>query len=163
MRHFNAILIFVLFSFVSSFEIADEIKISKRFPKSWTQLSKTQNGFVVYDPCDGSTPTIKLNNFFLSINGQHESKEHSIEKFTRLSDSSYHITCDNSELSIVVKWLDRSKSKALWTIKLNNSLSTHIYKMVMCPTILSHKFRFIDNPCSTEKIGEEEFLSVENH
>ena len=40
----------------------------ENFSKHWVYMSRTKNGYVVYDPCDGQNPTIDIDNFRIRIN-----------------------------------------------------------------------------------------------
>lgn len=143
-----------------SFQFFDKTRsVKNKLPNSWTQLSRTENGYVVYRPCDGSTQTIAIEGLTLTINRQIESEQHKIESIVQQSDTTFNITCDNSQLNIHIKWLDKSKTKALW--KLDNSMTNDMVKWVMCPTKFKSKFPYVDNPCPNEKIKEKEFLPID--
>ena len=130
-----------------------------KIPQKWTQLSRSEKGYVVYQPCDGSTPTIVIQKSALIINWQLESDPHTIQNVQQTSDSTFEIDCDNSKLKIIVKWLNKEHSTALW--KFQHSEDGETRKWVMCPTKLKTQFPFVDNPCPTGKIKEKAFLPID--
>lgn len=134
--------------------------LNYNLPQNWTQLSRTETGFVVYDPCDGSTPTIKMAIPQLIINGQLESEQYIIMQLIK-HQTGFNIKCEG--LDIYVKWLDKKKIKAVWKFNYFNSNAVYNYKIVMCPAEYTNKFLFVNNPCPKGKIDEKKFLSVDHY
>ena len=146
-------------SLITSFQVVEKPLTAKpNFPNKWTRLERNENGYVVYQPCDGSTPTIVIKNSTLTMNWQLEPDEHILKDIFRISDTTFEISCDNSQFNIKVKWLDKEKTKALW--KFQYMGDSNIIKWVMCPTKLKNKFPYVDNPCPAGMKLEKIFLPV---
>ena len=143
-----------------SFRVQNKTQgVRTNFPNKWTQLSRTENGYVVYQPCNGSPPAITIKNSILTIYWQLEFEKHILKDIIRVSDTTFEITCDDSQYSIKVKWLDKEKTRALWKFQYLDD--SNIIKWVMCPTKLKTKFPYIDNPCPTDLISEKTFLPID--
>jgi hypothetical protein len=144
---------------ITSFQVVKKtLTVKPNFPNKWTRLERSENGYVVYQPCDGSTPTIEIKHLDLAINWQLEREEHNVKDIIRVSDTTFEITCDDSQFNIKVKWLDKEKTRALW--KFQYVGDSAIIKWVMCPTKLKTRFPYVDNPCPTEMKFEKIFLPV---
>ena len=159
MTNLKTISILVFASLVTAFQIRNKPYLSTKLPQKWTQLSRSENGYVVYQPCDGSTPTVEIKNSNLLINWQLESDLHTIKAILQTSDSTFKLDCDNANLDISVKWLNKEHLTALW--KFQYSGENKVLKWVMCPTKLKSRFPFVENPCPTGKIKEKTFLPID--
>lgn len=160
MRPFKIISLLLIVCLITAYQPKGKSLSPKaKLPSSWTQLNKSETGYVLYKPCDGSTPTVSIKGLSLIINWQLESEMHKIKNIIQVSDSVIKINCDNSNFIIIIKWLDKERTKALW--KFQNIDNNDIFKWVMCPTKFKSQFPFVDNPCPTEKIKEKVFLPID--
>ena len=125
--------------------------------KEWIKVEKDKNGYLIYDPCDGSNPTIKFDKGYLVINSTLESDKFSFEKFTRITgNKSFRLDAYNKEnktwFEIKAKIIDNKNGIVLW--ELSN------VKWLMTPIENRDKFRQIKNNCPREKKSELKFLPV---
>jgi len=161
------ILIFVFCSFI----LESTFNNTKYLHKLWTMLERDSIGYLVYNPCDGSTPKINIEgNRILTISGQLEKKEYKIKKITEPLNNNFLITCydkmenNNSYVIFQIKLVNKTHNLYLWTCitgfgNQNNLKDTT--KWIMTPSKYIDKFRKVDNPCKTEKKIEKAFLPVE--
>jgi hypothetical protein len=160
MTSFKTIGILLIVCLITAYQPKKEIlSVKVKLPNNWTQLSRNETGYVVYKPCDGSTPTVVINGSGLTINLQLESEKHTITSIYQVSDTTFEVSCDNSILNITIKWLDRDRTKALWKFK--NLGDNNTLKWIMCPTKIKFQFPIVDNSCPTEKIKEKVFLPID--
>lgn len=146
------------------------------FPKDWVMLERDSLGYLVYYPCDGSTPQIKINKDTLTIQWQNEEQKTLIEKFTRVTDDKFFIKCwgtiageDLLELPTInfeVRVVDRKRKLVHW--KWVRDFKPPVYirdstSWIMTPIDFIDDFRKVDNPCETMKKPEKEFLPIEYH
>lgn len=161
------ILIFVF----CSFNIETTFSNIKSLPKSWTMLERDSIGYLVYNPCDGSTPQINIEgNSTLTIRGQLEKTEYKIKKISEPVNNNFLISCQNitknnkSDVVFRIKLVDKSRYLYLWTCTTDFGSQTNLNdttKWIMTPSNCINKFRKVDNPCKTEKKIEKTFLPVE--
>ena len=142
----------------------------RKIPKTWKSLSaiqqewikveKDNHGYLIYEPCDGSTETIKFEKGFLMINGRIEGDRYYYEKFTLINgNSSFRLDASNLEskegFEIKAKIVDYKNGIVLW--ELNEE------KWLMTPKENFKSFRIIKNNCKTEKKPELQFLPIEDY
>ena len=126
--------------------------------KEWIKIEKDENGFLIYEPCDGNTETIKFENGNIEINWRIESEKYNYEKFTRIAgNSSFRLDANGIEnkksFEIKAKIVDYRNGIVLW--EFNGQ------KWFMTPKENYKSFRIVKNNCETEKKKELEFLDIE--
>ena len=125
--------------------------------KEWIKVEKDEKGYLIYDPCDGTTPTIKFDKEYIIINSIWESEKFSFEKFTRITgNKSFRLDAYNKEtktwFEIKAKIIDNKKGIVLWQFG--------DAKWLMTPIENKEKFRKINNDCIHNKTKELRFLPV---
>ncbi|HNP48831.1 MAG TPA: hypothetical protein PKK99_02800 [Bacteroidia bacterium] len=126
-------------------------------PKKWILVERDSLGYLIYDPCNGGTPIITIDNGYVTIYWQLDGPSKLvINKFTRLTgNKSFYINASdeggNMEFSAVLK--NDKEKLALWTFG--------DFKWVMTPYENKVEFRQVNNPCPTEMKPEKQFLPVE--
>ncbi|MDB5232460.1 MAG: hypothetical protein JWN76_3265 [Chitinophagaceae bacterium] len=139
-------------------------------------LERDSMGYLVYKPCDGSTPEINLESAgILTIQWQLEETKSRIKRFTQINTNNFLIKCSGTvengklmsvkpNISFQIRLVDKTRDLYLWTYIADYGRRINIKdttKWVMTPTKYIGNFRKVDNPCSTEKISEKIFLPVE--
>ena len=139
---------------------------NRKIPKSWKSLGSIQQnwikvekddkGYLIYEPCDGETPTIKLVKGDLHIKPQIEPEQvFTIVKFTR-TKSNKGLMIDiypgnNEEISSVyAEIIEPQNGLVLWEIGKE--------KLIMTPFENAINFRKIKNNCPDYKRGELKFI-----
>jgi hypothetical protein len=125
--------------------------------KEWIKIEQDEKGYLIYDPCDGATPTIKFDEGYIVINSGLESAKFNYEKFTRFTgNASFRLNAYNTEsktwFEIKAKIIDNKKGIVLWEFS--------GVKWLMTPIENKEKFRTIKNNCPTKKRKELKFLPV---
>jgi hypothetical protein len=143
-------------------------KINHReIPKTWISLKAIQNewikveidkdGYLIYQPCDGSTATIKFEKGEILINWGIEVQNYYIEKFTRIiGNTSFRLDASvngQKSFEIKVRIVDYINGIVVW--EFNGE------KWLMTPKENYKYFRIIKNNCITEKRPELSFLPIE--
>lgn len=142
-------------------EIAKTWKSLKAIQKDWIKVEKDKDGYLIYQPCDGETETIKLEGARLTINWRFEDAQiFELEKFTRLAkNDAFRADCYDVKNKIgfetKAKIVDYKNGIALWEINGN--------RWLMTPKENFKSFRIIKNNCETEKKKELDFLPIENY
>ena len=145
---------------VNQREIPKTWKSLKSIQKDWIKVEKDKDGYLIYQPCDGKTETVKLDGN-LTINWKLEdSQVFELEKFTRLTgNDAFRADCysvkDKVGFELKAKIIDYKKGIVLWEIK--------DIKWLMTPKENSNSFRIIKNNCVTEKKKELDFLPIESN
>ena len=126
-------------------------------PKEWIKVEKDGDGYLVYDPCDGSTPSIRIEKENIIINSNLESETYNYGKYkTIVENKSFKLEAwdEKYKLSFIItaKIIDYEKGITLWTFDGQSWL--------MIPIENRDGFRMIKNNCPTEKKPELTFLSV---
>jgi len=122
--------------------------------KDWIKVEKDENGYLIYEPCDGSTPTISLNDGF-SMKWQIEpAYKFYRDKFTLITgNKSFRLDAYDNEkdktFEVFAEIVDSKNGLVLW--KFNNE------KWLMTPIENSNNFRHIKNNCPDYKRGELQF------
>jgi hypothetical protein len=135
----------------SSWKIVDDI------PKRWGMLERDSSGYIIYNPCDGGTPRIRLDSGFVTVYWQLDapSKLH-INKFTLLDGNrSFNIIASNEEEKMEFNATIKKETPLLVLWQFGD------YKWVMTDDEHKANFRIVDNPCPTEMKREKQFLPVE--
>jgi len=128
-----------------------------KIPKKWILLEKDSIGYLVYDPCNGDTPMIVIDNNYVTIYWQIDApSKYAIMKFTSQSGNKKFLIDASNEsgsiaFSVVIK--DGKQKINLWTFQ--------DIKWVMTPFDNRNNFRQVNNPCPAEMKSEKEFLPVE--
>ena len=141
-------------------EIPKTWKSLDAIQKDWIKVEKDKDGYLIYQPCDGETETLKLDGR-LTLNWRFEDTQtFELEKFTRLTkNDAFRADCYDVEnrigFEIKVKIVDNKNGIALWEINGN--------KWLMTPKENIKSFRIIKNNCETEKKKELDFLPIENY
>lgn len=135
--------------------------------KEWIRVERDDQGYLLYNPCDGSTPEVVIENGKISVHWQLETITLNIDKFTRSRNNTGLYIGGNNEWLIGefdVKIVDPDKKLALWKFYIDDKQrhsSDYDIKWVMTPKEYIQEFRQEDNPCPTEKIPEKQFLPIE--
>ena len=124
---------------------------------NWIKVEQDEKGYLIYDPCDGSTPTIKFDNGYIIINSSLESEKFSFEKLTRITgNKSFRLDSYNKEnktwFEIKAKIIDNKKGIVLWEFS--------GIKWLMTPIENKEKFRQIKNNCIRKKRSELKFFPI---
>lgn len=123
--------------------------------KKWIKVEKDENGYLIYEPCDGETPTISLNNDSIYIKWQIEPAfKFYRDKFTLITGKkSFRMDAydkqNNTTFDVVAKIVDSKNGLVLW--EFNDE------KWLMTPIENIEKFRHIKNNCPNFKRGELHF------
>ncbi|MGQ7944722.1 hypothetical protein [Flavobacterium sp. WC2509] len=128
--------------------------------KDWIKVDKDKNGYLIYQPCDGITETVKLEGAILTINWRIEnSQKFELEKFTRLTENdafradAYDVE-NKIGFEIKARIIDYKNGIVLWEFNGN--------KWLMTPKENFKSFRIIKNNCETQKKKELDFLPIED-
>ncbi len=143
---------------LASFSIFGQLKWKdiNDIPDKWVMLERDSVDYLVYSPCNGSTPKISIDKNYIVIFWQLDAPDTlSINKFTIGKDNkSFYITDRNGNSIVTVEIKDAKRKLVLWSFSGDN-------KWVMTPQEFSEDFRKIKNPCPTEMKPEKQFLPIE--
>ena len=98
--------------------------------KEWIKVEKDKDGYLIYQPCDGATETLKLDKGRLTINWRFEDDQtFELEKFTRLTkNDAFRADCYDVEnrirFEIKAKIVDYKNGIVLWEFNGNKWLMT---------------------------------------
>jgi len=137
-------------------EIPKTWKSLKAIQKEWIKVEKDKDGFLIYEPCDGDTETIKFEKAGISINWRLEGENYSFEKFTRITgNNAFRMDAGNKGKGFEIKAriVDSENGIVLWEFD--------GVKWLMTPKENYSRFRIIKNNCKTEKKPELTFLPIE--
>lgn len=127
----------------------------------WIELERDKEGYFLYDPCDGETPEVIIDNKSILL-------KHQIEEPTIFEITEYNVT--NDSISIKSK---NENLKAEFTFKLVKQKQNLILfkwnypkyknqgKRIITRLKLAKKLRLVKDPCDIEKVPKQEFLPVE--
>jgi hypothetical protein len=125
----------------------------KDFPRHWISLKKLNNEFVIYEPCDGQTPSYAINETSIVFVHQLEGDADLISKLKKLSGNEIEV-----ELNTIPQ---KTKSeKAELTIKptefenvyeLTYSFDNVMSKQFVTPNNKASEFDIIVNHCPKRK------------
>ena len=138
-------------------EIPKSWKSLGSIQQNWIKVEKDEKGYLIYDPCDGETPTIKLNKGYLHVKPQIEPETvFTINKFTRAKNNKgliIDVYAGNDEEipSVYAEIIDSQNGLVLW--KIGDE------KLIMTPLENSVNFRKIKNNCPDYKRSELEFIN----
>lgn len=127
--------------------------------KEWIKVEKDKEGYLIYEPCDGNTETIKFENGSININWRIEGEKYNYEKFTRMTGNNSfrldaYIIESQKSFEVSAKIVDSENGIVLWEFD--------GVKWLMTPKENYKSFRIVKNNCKTEKKKELEFLPIEN-
>lgn len=126
--------------------------------KNWIQLEADENGFLIYIPCKGVTPTLKFEHDQLIITNQNGlATAYEYDKFTRLNgNQSFRLTAfskeNHQQFEVSARIINAKKGIVLWTINGDKKYMTPIEKEA--------HFRRIINSCEGIERMEKEFKQV---
>ena len=127
----------------------------------WIELERDKEGYFLYDPCDGQTPEIIIDNKSILL-------KHQIDEPTKFEISEYNITNDSIliksqneilKAEFIFKLIKQKKNLILF--KWNFPKYKNQGKKIITRLKLAKKLRVVKNPCDIEKVPEQEFLPVE--
>ena len=126
-------------------------------PREWVKIERDENGYLIYDPCDGSTPSIKVHNEYLTVSYGLKTETFRYGKFkTIVENKSFRIEAYDTRYNIwfiiKAKIIDDEKGIVLCTFD--------GMKWLIIPVENIDGFRKIKNDCLTEKKPELTFLPV---
>ncbi|MCG2611420.1 hypothetical protein LZZ90_07865 [Flavobacterium sp. SM15] len=167
MKGVFAVLICFLSQFGFSQNKLESWKDFQTFEKQWIRLERDNQGYLLYQPCEGSINRIDIQQRRIGIYWTLESPDFfeiekaSLNKEGNLFTFSFRGS-GNSKGTAEAKIVDKIQGLVLWKFNFifNNSVSSEII-WVMTPKIYANEFRFVDNPCPDGKIKEKEFLPIE--
>lgn len=130
------------------------------FPEVWVKLEKDKKGYMIYEPCDGSTPAIVVKKDTLHMDWQLESQTHMIRGFKKTDKDHYVIHCYGvvmegavihgvSARDYEVTVLDREKKLVRFDAI---GLEEHdTISWVMTPREYAKEFRTVKQVCKSKK------------
>lgn len=127
--------------------------------KNWIEVKKDEEGYLIYEPCDGDTRQISFKDGFLYIKWQLEpAYKFSYEKFTRRSgNKSFQLEAYEKETKtssiLMAEIVDYKNGLVMWNV--NGE------KWLMTPIENSEKFRHVKNNCPDYKRNEVTFAEVQ--
>ena len=137
---------------------------------TWVNLERDQNGYLIYKPCDsGFNSSVIVNKEEIIYQMGHEEpdtlKITSVKILNSLNE--IEISGQNEYYSIksLMKIINIDEKLYLWKWELTpktGSREMRNGKRMMTRKEFENDFRFIDNPCDTERVPEKEFLPVEH-
>ncbi len=128
--------------------------------KDWIEVKEDEDGYLIYEPCDGYTRRIFFKNGFLYIQYQMEPPyKFSYDKFTRMTDNnSFRLDAyeesTQTGFPISAKIFDAENGLVLWEFR--NEMEKE--KWLMTPIENAPNFRKIKNNCPDYKRGELKFI-----
>ena len=168
MKKITSIIIILIITFSCSRKIDNNWKENSELFGTWVNLERDNEGYLIYDPCDGNNNfvTITKDNVIYDIG--HEGPDTLKFKYIKILKTSNEIeflgTLKYSSTKSTMKIIDFDKKLYLlkWELKLKNYPDEiRKGKMMMTRKEYEKDFRFIDNPCDYERIPEKEFLPIE--
>ena len=142
-------------------EIAEAWKSLNAIQKDWIKVEMDKDGYLIYQPCDGKTETIKLEGACLRINWKIENpQKFDLEKFTRLTENNaFRADGYDSEnkmgFEIKARIVDYKNGIVLWEFNGN--------RWLMTPKENFKTFRIVKNNCKSEKKKELDFFPIEDY
>jgi hypothetical protein len=132
----------------------------------WIKVERDSLGYLIYDPCDGSNPSISIKNgtitvywwlegnIKMEITKMDEKKGH--QGFTIYARNDY------KDGKFDVKIVDADRKLVLWDFILyKGDTKSTFFSWIMTNEKFSERFRKVDNPCPENKIPEKKFLPNE--
>src|SRR6478752_5010928 len=92
MKYLTLSLLFLSFAFSDTTPLPESWE-QNTFPEVWVKLEKDKKGYIVYEPCEGSTSGIVVKKDTLHMDWQLESQTHMIRKFEKIDKDHYVIHC----------------------------------------------------------------------
>lgn len=133
--------------------------------RSWIKLERDKDGYLIYEPCDGVTPTIFLDDSTstdVAIYWEdNTSSKMYTNKCTRVKgrEAFYRSTANkDDEVEIYAEIKDVDRRLVLWKFATKNRGS---FYWVMTPIEFKDEFRFIKDSCGTQSSEPRKFLPVE--
>ncbi len=131
----------------------------------WIKLERDTNGYLVYDPCNGDNPRIRIEKGTLIMH-------HTLDSPDTLAIDTFMIDGQKANLCIVassenslyrfeVTVPDEADKLVLWRIRQIDDSGDYQYQQVMTPKEYEKGFRHIDNPCPDSMKPEIQFLPVD--
>ena len=129
--------------------------------QNWIKVEKDKEGYLIYEPCDGETPTIKLDKGYLLVKPQIEPEAvFVINEFKRTKNNTglliYVYPGNTKEISFAyAEIIEPKNGLVLWEIGGE--------KLLMTPIENAVNFRKIKNNCPDYKRGELKFTEQNKH
>ncbi|MFA6260252.1 MAG: hypothetical protein WC760_02205 [Bacteroidia bacterium] len=136
----------------------------------WTSLERDHQGYVVYKPCNGITPKIKIQDQKLIIYWKLEGMNtFIIERAKIISDKEVKLYAhdhdnENTTAVFTIEIADAQRNLVLWEYTINWPLyqgDVTTYKWITTRKEYEDKFRFVDHACPNGLIKELDFLPLE--
>jgi hypothetical protein len=135
---------------------------------TWVKLERDTEGYLIYDPCNGTTTSITIAPntaiFDLSQETPDTLKIASINILNATNTIQFIASRDNYSVNAVLKSIDLDQK--LWLLKWEltpkyqpNNIRKG--KMMVTKREFVKDFRFVDQPCDHERVAEKEFLPIE--
>jgi hypothetical protein len=160
--HFLLLLI-TFSSKIQAQEIAHNFTIEK-IPLHFIKTERDSLGYLIYKPCDGTTPKVDIANNYISLQGQLESDWLRICKYKKTKKNTYRLVCvdghddvanGKSGINVLIRKIDTKRN--LWLV----SSPAIGFNCLMVPDSIAKNMRVVDNPCLDRKITEKTFLTPE--
>ncbi len=128
------------------------------FPKEWIEVKKDENGYLIYEPCDGYTRSISIVDNTLNIKWQIEPEnQFEIDNSTIITNKkslSFDVYEENTQTKsfVTARIVDAKNGLVLWEF-MND-------KWLMTPLKNEINFRKIKNNCPDYKRNEMKFIEL---
>lgn len=136
----------------------------------WTSLERDYQGYVVYKPCNGITPRIKIRDQKMTIFWKLEGMNtFIIERAKIISDKevklyAHDLDNENTTATFTIEIADHQRNLVLWEFTINWPLyqgDVTTYKWITTRKEYENKFRFVDHACPNGLVKELDFLPLE--
>lgn len=136
----------------------------------WTTLERDHEGYLVYKPCNGITPRIKIEDQKMVVYWKLEGlNKFVIESAKIVNDKKVKLfahNLDNKNISAVftIDIADSQRNLVLWEFTINWPLyqgDVTTYKWVTTRKEYENKFRQVDHSCPNGLVKELDFLPIE--
>lgn len=136
----------------------------------WTSLERDKEGYLIYSPCNGTTPRLRVNEgkvtIFWKLEGLNSFRIEKIKMNSKNEIVIYSKDFDNEETIAVFKIhiADSHRKLVVWEWNIDWPIyqGGHTsYKWITTRSIHEQEFRHVDNPCPKGLIKEKEFLELE--
>lgn len=164
------VIVAVVVCFLSQFGFSqnkiENWKDFQTFEKQWIRLERDNQGYLLYQPCEGSINRIDIQQRRIGIYWTLEAPDFfEIEKAS-LNKEGNLFTFNfrgfrNRTGTVIAKIVDNARGLVLWKIYFSTDNNSPDFVWVMTSKDYISDFRFVDNPCPDAKISEKEFLPIE--
>ncbi len=128
-------------------------------------MSRSETGYVVYEPCDGNTPTVDFDSLQIKISTRIEEPiVLKMGNFHKLNKDQFYTESEDGKLTVKMSLVKPELN--LWLFEWSMTWpplagGTESFRWIMTTKANSKKFPVVKNPCPTQKIHEKQFLPIE--